>query len=77
MQIEDQCKKGQIDDIGFINPNTINEWLVKKRVKDTEDNLLQSLLRHQNKAKILFPYNSSECYCLVHIRFRLLEVIVM
>ena len=31
--------------------------MVQNRVKDTEENFLQYLLRHQNKAKILFPYN--------------------
>lgn len=44
-------------DIGFINPNVIHEVTVKKYATQTEDNLLQSLLKNQNKDKILFPYN--------------------
>ena len=58
MQIEDhRMQKGQIYDIGFINPNIIHEWTDKNNVAETEDNLLQSLLKNQNKDKILFPYN--------------------
>ena len=52
-----ECKKRQIYDIGFISPNTVNEWSVKKKAEDTEENLLKPFLRHQNKGKILFPYN--------------------
>ena len=58
MQIEDRrMQKRQIYDIGFISPNTVNEWAVQNRVKDTEENLLKAFLRHQNKREILFPYN--------------------
>ena len=59
MQIEDRRmqKRAQIYDIGFISPNVIHEWMVKKNVSETEDNLLQSLLKNQNKDEILFPYN--------------------
>ena len=44
-------------DIGFINTNIIDEFLVEKDVKEAEDNLLQSLINNQNKDTILFPYN--------------------
>ena len=44
-------------DIGFINTNIIDEFLVKKDVKEAEDNLLRSLIKNQNKDTILFPYN--------------------
>ena len=58
MQTEDhQMQKRQLNGIRFINSNTVNEWTVNKRVKDTEENLLQSVLRHQNKGEIFFPYN--------------------
>ena len=58
MQIEDrECKKQEIYDIGFINTNIIDEFLVKKDVKEAEDNLLRSLIKNQNKDTILFPYN--------------------
>jgi len=44
-------------DIGFINPNLIDEFQVKKSAKDAEAKLLKSLIINQNKDKILFPYN--------------------
>ena len=52
-----ECKKEQIYDIGFISPNTVNEWSAQNEAEDTEDNLLEAFLRHQNKREILFPYN--------------------
>ena len=52
-----KCRIADIYDIGFINPNIIHEWTVKHGVTDTTDNLLQPLLKKQNKEKILFPYN--------------------
>ena len=58
MQIEDRrVQKQEIYDIGFINTNIIDEFLVKKHVKEAEDNLLKSLIKNQNKDTILFPYN--------------------
>ena len=57
MQIEDRrVQKNEIYDIGFINTNIIDEFLVKKHVKEAEDNLLRSLIKNQNKDTILFPY---------------------
>ena len=44
-------------DIEFINTTIIDEFLVEKDVKEAEDNLLQSLIKNQNKDTILFPYN--------------------
>ena len=52
-----ECRKAEMYDIGFINPNLIDEFQVKKSAKDTEANLLKSLIINQNKDKILFPYN--------------------
>ena len=51
-----ELKKRQIGDIGFINTNLMDEWNVKHDAKETEANLLASLLRNQNKDTILFPY---------------------
>ena len=51
-----ECKKRQIGDIGFINTNLIDEFTVKFHAKETEANLLKSLVKNQNKDKILFPY---------------------
>ena len=44
-------------DIGFINTNIIDEIQVKKHAEEAEANLLQSLIKSQNKDLILFPYN--------------------
>ena len=44
-------------DIGFINTNIIDEIQVKKHTEEAEANLLQSLIKNQNKDLILFPYN--------------------
>ena len=44
-------------DIGFINTNIIDEIQVKKNAEEAEANLLQSLIKNQNKDTILFPYN--------------------
>ena len=52
-----ECKKQEIYDIGFINTNIIDVFLVKKNVEEAEDKLLQSLIKNQNKDTILFPYN--------------------
>ena len=58
MQIEDRrVQKNEMYDIGFINTNIIDVFLVEKDVKEAEDNLLQSLIKNQNKDTILFPYN--------------------
>ena len=58
MQIEDRrVQKNEIYDIGFINTNIIDVFLVEKNVEEAEANLLQSLIKNQNKDTILFPYN--------------------
>ena len=44
-------------DIGFINTNIIDEFQVKKNAEEAEANLLQLLIKNQNKDLILFPYN--------------------
>ena len=57
MQIEvAELKKRQIGDIGFINTNLMDEWNVKHDAKETEANLIRSLLQNQNKDTLLFPY---------------------
>ena len=52
-----ECRKAEMYDIGFINPNLIDEFQVKKSANDAEANLLKSLIINQNKDKIIFPYN--------------------
>ena len=44
-------------DIGFINTNIIDDIQVKQHADEAEANLLQSLIKNQNKDTILFPYN--------------------
>ena len=44
-------------DIGFVNTYIIDEIQVKKHAEEAEANLLQSLIKNQNKDTILFPYN--------------------
>ena len=52
-----ECRKQEMYDIGFINTNIINEFLVTKNAEEAEANLLKSLLINQNKDLILIPYN--------------------
>ena len=52
-----ECKQLQIYDIGFIDPNFINERTLKDYPADTEQNLLKALLGQQTRKEILFPYN--------------------
>ena len=52
-----ECKKGEIYDIEFINPNTVHEVTLQKHPADTEKNLLAALFGQQNRKEILFPYN--------------------
>ena len=51
-----ELKKRQIGDIGFINTNLVDAFMIEFQAKDTEANLLQSFVLNQNKAIILFPY---------------------
>ena len=52
-----ECKKAEIYGIGFINTNLIDEYIITFDTKETEADLLKSLIINQNKDKILFPYN--------------------
>ena len=51
-----ELKKRQIGDIGFINTNLIDAYMVEFQAKDSEAKLLQSFVINQNKAIILFPH---------------------
>ena len=42
---------------GFININIFDPFQFKYEHEIPESNLIKSLLQHQNKQKILFPYN--------------------
>ena len=52
-----QCKRGQIYDIGFIDPYYIHQVSIKHYYNDTEDNLVRALRFNETKREILFPYN--------------------
>ena len=55
-----EMKKAGRYGIGFIDPNTVNEytWLMNPRQqKDVEDNMLEFLKRLKYNEDILLPYN--------------------
>ena len=55
-----EMRKGGRFGIGFIDPNTFNEytWLMNPRQqKDVEDNMLEFLKRLKYNEDILLPYN--------------------
>ena len=52
-----QCKRGQIYDIGFVDPYFVHERTLKDHYIDTENNLVKALRFHETKREILFPYN--------------------
>lgn len=52
-----ECKRGQIYDIGFIDPYFVNEKTLRLSPKDTEDAIVKALRFHEHKREILFPYN--------------------
>jgi len=52
-----ECKNKNIFDIGFVDPQVINEEMLIKHRADTEYNLLLFLRKLNTKTEILFPYN--------------------
>ena len=52
-----ECKRGQIYDIGFIDPYWVNEHTVLNNPEEIEDSIVKALRFHENKREILFPYN--------------------
>ena len=53
-----ELKQEGIDDIGFIDPNTVNGHVVRNYAKDTETLLEEYLEALMNtKRTIIFPYN--------------------
>ena len=52
-----ECRKGQIYDLGFVDPYTVNGYTVDNSPKDTENNLVHVLRKNSYKRAILFPYN--------------------
>ena len=52
-----ECKRGQIYDIGFIDPYWVNEHTVLHNAQETEHSIVKALRFHENKREILFSYN--------------------
>ena len=53
-----ELKQQGIDDIGFIDPNTVNGHVIRHFAKDTEallEGFLETLMN--TKSTIIFPYN--------------------
>ena len=54
-----ECKRDEITDIGFIDPDKVHEVTIENPYynKDTPEILLRFLKRQRDKKEILFPYN--------------------
>ena len=52
-----QCKRGQIYDIGFVDPYYIHEETLTKWPEETENKFVKALRFNETKREILFPYN--------------------
>ena len=52
-----EFKRDIIYDIGFIDPDKVNEYTIQHHAKETDDLLLRFIKRQNNKPEILFPYN--------------------
>ena len=54
-----ECNKGQIFDLGFVDCNFVHEVTLKTNLKEIEDNLFKALKYFSNRREILFPYNAA------------------
>ena len=61
-----ECSRGQIYDIGFIDPYWVHQANLKTNPQDTEDNIVHALRFQKPEGKYYFLTTSSECYCLVY-----------
>ena len=52
-----ECKRDEITDIGFIDPDKVHVKTVDENPVNTEDVLLTFFKRQSSKKEILFPYN--------------------
>ena len=52
-----ECSRGQIYDIGFIDPYWVHQANLKTSPQDTEDNIVHALMFQETRREILFPYN--------------------
>ena len=51
-----ECSRGQIYDIGFIDPYFVYQANLKAKPQDTEDNIVHALRFQETRREILFPY---------------------
>ncbi|KAK1682174.1 hypothetical protein QYE76_043022 [Lolium multiflorum] len=72
-----ECKRGKLDPIGFIDPNTVHVVMVRDYPKDTEDNMLMFLQKQADKEDIFFPYNFNFHFILLIIQLKKGVVLVM
>ena len=52
-----ECRKDEITDIGFIDPDKVHEVTIEHYAQDIEQFLLMFLKRQSTKKEILFSYN--------------------
>ena len=52
-----ECKRLRIYDVGFIDPNVINEHYLHQYPKDVEADLFKYFTEYNYCKEILFPYN--------------------
>jgi hypothetical protein len=52
-----ELKRAGVYGIGFIDPNTVNEEVLRRNPKDTEKMLLRFLKALNTKPEILLPWN--------------------
>ena len=52
-----ELKRARVYGIGFIDPNTVNEEVLRRYPKDTEKMLLRFLKALNTKPEILLPWN--------------------
>ena len=70
-----ECSRGQIYDIGFIDPYWVRQANLKTSPQDTEDNIVHALGFQETRREILFSYNFEwVLLSCIHFLFRLLDV---
>ena len=75
-----ELKKRQIGDIGFINTNLIDAYMVEFQARDTEAKLLQSFVLNQKKSYNTLSLQlqvSVTVLCVFDFPYILVKVIVM
>nr|XP_051196578.1 uncharacterized protein LOC127309906 [Lolium perenne] len=74
-----ECKRDDITDIGFIDPNTMHVKTIDNPLynKDTPQTLLRFLKRQRDKKLILWPYNFEFHFILLVINLEIGEVEVL